>query len=325
MPVRTAEMAHHAHGNLPAPLRTFSERTVHVTTIQLGLPAMGTSFDLVMHGDDAKRLQVAGEQALAEIDNLEEQLSHFRPTTEIAAVNRFAGAGPVKVGPAVIAFLQRCREVATATGGAFDPTIGPVIRLLRQAEAHGTDLDPHAVERARTAVGIDAVEIDADASTVRFVHPGVSLDVGSAGRGYAMDVAIGMLRARGVTSARLQTGSTSAHVIGVPPGEPAWTMEWVAPGASTADSRVLRLVDQAVSLSGRHGGAAHAVDRRDVTVLDPRTGDAVAHTVAAGVIGPSSFLCDMLSTALLVAGAPWLDTLAARFPDYTGWVAEPRT
>jgi len=136
---------------------------------------------------------------------------------------------------------------------------------------------------------------------------------------------IEMLRDRGITSARLCTGATSAHVIGVPPGETAWTMDWVAPRESTADSRVLRLVDQAVSLSGRHGSAPNAMDRPDVQVLDPRTGDAVAHTVVAGVIGPSSFLCDMLSTALLVAGAPWLETLAARFPDYTGWVAGPRT
>lgn len=289
----------------------------------LALRAMGTRFELVLHGDDAARLRNAGQDALNEIDRLEEQLSHFRPTTEIAAVNRWAAGGPVKVEPRVVAFLQRCQEVAAATGGAFDPTIGPVVRLLRQAEGDASRLDPRAVEQARAAVGIDAVEIDADASTVRFLKPGVSLDVGAAARGYALDRAIAILREHGVTSARLDAGASSVHVIGTPPGEAAWTMTWKAPEGSIADTRVLSLVDQALSLSGQQGHSARTAEGHQMHVRDPRTGDAVVHTLAAGVIGPSSFLCDMLSTALLVAGASWLDTLKARFPDYTGWVAKP--
>ncbi len=286
---------------------------------------MGTRFDLVMHGADPGLLRAAGDEALSEVDRIEEQLSHFRPTTEVAAVNRWGAEGPVKVDRRVITFLRRCQQVAAATGGAFDPTIGPVMRLLRHADAAGVHVTTQAVEQARAAVGIDGVEIDEAAGTVRFLRPGLSIDVGAAGRGYALDAALEILRARGVTSARLCTGTSGVHVIGTPPGEASWTMDWTAPEGSTSHSRVLRLVDQAMSLSGRHGGAAHTPDRPDVHVLDPRTGTDVHHTLAAGVIGPSSFLCDMLSTALLVAGGPWLETLAARFPDYTGWVAEPRT
>lgn len=284
---------------------------------------MGTRFELVMHGDDPVWVRAVGEEALAEIDRIEELLSHFRPTTEVAAVNRWGAEGPVTVDRRVIAFLQRCQQVATATDGAFDPTIGPVMRLLRHADAVGARATRQAVEQARAAVGIDGVEIDEAARTVRFLRPGVSIDVGAAGRGYAMDGAMALLRAQGVTSARLRAGLSGAHVIGVPPGETAWTMDWVAPEGSTASSRVLRLADQAVSLSGRQRAAAHTPGRPDVHVVDPRTGGEVHQTLAAGVIGPSSFLCDMLSTALLVAGAAGLEMLTARFPDYTGWVAEP--
>jgi thiamine biosynthesis lipoprotein len=194
---------------------------------------------------------------------------------------------------------------------------------LRQAEAEDARLDRRAVEQAREAVGIDAVEVDADAGTVRFLRPGVSLDVGAAGRGYAIDRAIGILREHGVTSALLHGGTSSAHAIGAPPGEASWKIAWEAPAGSAADDRVLSLVDHAVSFSGRHGRSHETPDGRQVHVRDPRTGDAVVHTLAAGVIGPSSFLCDMLSTALLVAGASWLETLAVRFPGYSGWVAEP--
>jgi FAD:protein FMN transferase len=286
--------------------------------IQLTRHAMATRFELVLHGDDATRLRAAGEEALDEIERLEEQLSFFRPTSEVAAVNRWAAEQPIKLEARLVGLLQRCQEISVLTGGAFDPTIGPITRLLRQPET-----DREQATSVRAAVGFDGVTIDAAAGTVRFTRPGMALDLGAAGKGHAMDSAIDILRAHGVTSGLLRGGPSSVHVIGTPPGEVAWRVGWEAPVGSAAANRVLALVDQAVSVSGQHGRAYRGGLVPEGHVRDPRTGDAVAHTLAAGVIGPSSLMCDMLSTALLVGGASWLDTLATRFPAYTGWVAEP--
>ena len=283
---------------------------------------MATRFELVLHGEDAAHLRAAGEASLDELERLEEQLSFFRPTSELAAVNRWGADQPITVDSRLIGLLERCKEVSKATGGAFDPTIGPVIRVSRLAD-HGMPQDNWTAATARGAVGFDGVEIDPEACTVRFARPGMALDLGAAGMGYAMDRAIEMLRERGVASACLRGGTSSAHVIGTPPGDPAWKVEWEAPEGSAATNRVLALVDQAVSFSGQlnrsPGGGLH-LERQ---VRDPRTGDVVAHTLAAGVIGPSSLMCDMLSTALLVGGRPWLAEMTARFSEYEGWVAEP--
>jgi thiamine biosynthesis lipoprotein len=290
--------------------------------IQLARHAMATRFDLVLHGTDRTQLHDAGEAALDEVERLEEQLSFFRPTSELAAVNRWAAGQPIKVEGRLIRLLQRCKEVSEATGGAFDPTIGPVIRLLRHAQTDDP-IDAFSADQARAAVGFDGMVIDPDAGTVRFARPGMALDLGAAGRGYALDRAIAILRERGVTSAMLDAGATSVHVIGTPPGEPGWRVELKAPAGSASSDRVLALVDQAVAISGRQGRSGSGDPSLEGHVRDPRTGDAVAHTLAAAVIGPNSFMCDMLSTALMVGGARWLPVLASQFPGYEGWVAEP--
>jgi thiamine biosynthesis lipoprotein len=290
--------------------------------ITLARHAMATRFELVLHGDEEGALRTAGEAALDEIDRLDEQLSFFRPTSEVAAVNRWAAEQPIKLEARLVALLQRCQDIWAATGGAFDPTIGPITRLQRPPESAwlSTPRDPAVV---RGAVGFEGVVIDPGTGTVRFTKPGMALDLGAVGRGYAIDRAIEILSAHGVRSALLRGGTSSVHVIGTPPDEAAWRVGWDAPAGSHASHRTLSLVDEAVSVSGQQARSDGGTLVPEGHVRDPRTGDLVAHTLAAGVIGPCSLMCDMLSTALLVGGASWLEALSTRFPGYTGWVAEP--
>jgi thiamine biosynthesis lipoprotein len=288
--------------------------------IHLSRHAMATRFDLTLHGDDPVALEQAGEAAFDAIERLDDLLSFFRPTSDLAAVNRWAAQQPIRLEPRVVELLLRCKEVWAATDGAFDPTIGPVTRAARCA-ALGLPQDDWT--EAKAAVGFDGVEIDAQAGTVRFARPGMALDLGGAARGYAVDCAIDVLREHGVTSAFLRGGASSVHVIGTPPGEAGWKVTWETPAGSAARARVLSLADTAVSISGRQGRSLAGELVPESHVRDPRTGDVVTHTLAAGVVGASSLTCDMLSTALLVAGSAWLPTMQARFPGYTGWVAEP--
>ena len=207
--------------------------------ITLARHAMATRFELVLHGDEEVPLRAAGDAALDEIERLDEQLSFFRPTSEVAAVNRWAAEQPIKLEPRLVGLLQRCQEIWTATGGAFDPTIGPITRLLRPPVGAwlSTPRDPAVV---RGAVGFEGVVIDPDAGTVRFVKPGMALDLGAVGRGYAIDRGIEILGAHGVTSALLRGGTSSVHVIGTPPGEAAWSVGWDAPAGSHAGHRSCR-------------------------------------------------------------------------------------
>jgi FAD:protein FMN transferase len=325
----------------------------------LALHAMATRFELVLHGDDPVRLRAAGEEALAEIERLERLLSFYRSDSEITAVNRRAFGEPVRVSGEVFRLLRACAEVFGASEGAFDVTIGPLMRAWKLAGGQGAVPDADTLAGARAVTGFAHVELDQGAQTVRFARDGVAIDLGAAGKGFAVDAAIGVLQELGVTCALLHGGTSSVHALGAPPGEDGWRVALEAPRGSgeqgpkgtrgqgpkgTGDegregsrgSRVRKnqgstrhstrgasscCANAALSVSAAHGKAFEHEGRQYGHVIDPRTGCPVSHTRAAGVTGPSSFLCDALSTALMVNGAEWLPTLRARWEGYDGWTA----
>jgi thiamine biosynthesis lipoprotein len=320
--------------------------------VLLSVEAMGTRFELVLHGADAVRLRAAGEEALREIERLERLLSCYRADSEITGVNHGAAREPVRVSAEVFRLLEACADVTGRTEGAFDVTIAPLMRVWRLAGDRGAMADAGAVEAACNVTGMRHVVLDDDELTVRFGHSGMAIDLGAAGKGYAIDVAIDRLKEAGITSALLHGGTSSVHAIGAPPGEEAWKIA-APPNAGTradrgrggrastarhrsaarqgpmptasapAECHVVRLSDAALSVSAPHGKSFVHDGREYGHVLDPRTGEPVGHTRAACVAGPSSFLCDALSTALLVRGERWAPELARQWPGYEGWTAGP--
>jgi thiamine biosynthesis lipoprotein len=281
--------------------------------VMLALHAMATRFELVLHGDDPVHLRAAGEEALAEIDRIERLLSAYRPDSDIGRINRDAAWQPVRVTAETCRVLRQCLALAVATDGAFDVTVGPLVRTWRTAGERGILPSTESVGAAREAVGIDHVQVDEDALTVALERPGMAIDLGAAGKGYAIDQAVRALIDAGITSALLHGGTSSVHAIGAPPAREGWPIRWDGPGG-TIDLR-----DEALSVSASSGRTFTADGQMFGHVIDPRTGAPVDHTRAAGVRGPSSFLCDGLSTALLVRGGEWLPELRQSWPDYDAW------
>jgi len=153
---------------------------------------------------------------------------------------------------------------------------------------------------------------------VRFALAGMLLDLGSAGKGYAVDAAVGRLRENGVTCALLHGGTRSIHTLGSPESEGGWRIGWSPDGGPR---RMFELRNRALAVSAIHGKAFRVGDRVYGHVMDPRSGSPASAARSAAVAGPRSLERDVLSTALLVRGAEWLPMLRARFPDYDGDVA----
>src|SRR4051812_6941798 len=114
---------------------------------------MVTRFEIALHGDNPTFLRAAAEEALDEIDLLENQLSLYRPATEIARVNAEAHLHPVRVSPPVFRLLERARDLSIETGGAFDVTIAPLVRAWGFMGGTGAMPNPKAVAEARAKVG----------------------------------------------------------------------------------------------------------------------------------------------------------------------------
>ncbi len=265
--------------------------------------AMATRFEIVLHGDDPRALRAAGEEALDEIERLESQLSLYRPGSELARLNQRASDGPVRVTPGLFQLLSRARRFSLASGGAFDITIAPLVRCWGFMGGNGSLPDPAAVEAARAAVGMHLVELDADRLTVRFAHPGVMLDFGAIGKGFAVDRAAEILREAGVTSALLHGGTSTAYAIGRPPGSARWKITVPSPDnhASAPPLTTVQLQDESLSVSAVWGRSFRAGEKCYGHIIDPRTGQPAIQARLSAVILPEATASDALSTALLTA------------------------
>jgi len=195
-----------------------------MSTVTLARRAMGTRFELVLHGDDPMGLRAAGEEALEEIDRIEGQLSLYRSTSEIAHVNARAAKEPVRVSPRVFALLQQAQQLHQESGGAFDITIGALVRCWGFMGGQGRFPKDDELAEARANVGMHLLHLDSRNFTVRFDRQGVMLDLGAIGKGYAIERASEVLREAGVTSALFHGGTSTVQAIGHPPKAEFWTI-----------------------------------------------------------------------------------------------------
>jgi thiamine biosynthesis lipoprotein len=279
---------------------------------------MATRFEFVLQGASEVALRAAGEEAIAEILRVEAALSLYRADSEIATINREAATRPVRVSPEVFGLLRHALLLSRATGGAFDVTVGPLLRAWGLMCGTGHLPAATELEEARASVGADLVLLEEDGFTVRFARPGVMVDLGSIGKGYALDRAAEFLREAGVEAALLHGGTSTAVGWGRPAEADAWKVAIDPPPCREPDSNLAREVsplavvelrEESLSVSAVWGKGFEADGRYYGHVLDPRRGAPVQGVLLAAMILPSATESDALSTALLVRGAEMVEVL----------------
>ncbi len=283
--------------------------------VRLARHAMATRFEWVLWGQTPERLRAAGEEALDEVDALESALSRYRGLSDIARVNAGAAVGPVRVSPSTFRLLERARSLSEVTDGAFDITVGALLRAWGFVVGTGSRPSPEAVRQARDTSGWHRVRLDASEFSVTFDRPGMELDLGALGKGHALDRALDLLTEAGVPHALLHGGTSSILTRGLAPDGRAWrvglpgprdsapeTTGLIAPPSAPAVTHSVELHDESLSVSAVWGKSFTEGGEELGHVLDPRTGEPVRRARCAAVVGPEAAVSDALSTALLVLG-----------------------
>jgi thiamine biosynthesis lipoprotein len=269
---------------------------------------MACRFEVTLPGEDGRHIEAA-QAALAEVDRLEAALTVFRETSEVSQVNAAAGSAPVAVGAWVLDLVQRSLDLHSATGGAFDVTTTPLSRAWGFLRREGRLPSVDEVDRARSTVGMDKVVLDHRDRTVRFTAPGVELNFGSIGKGYALDWIAGLLRDRGVSRALLSAGGSSVLAMGG--GAEGFMIDVRSRRSRRGVLARLRLRDAALATSGAGEQYFEVEGRRYGHVIDPRSGRPASGVLGASVITGDAASADALSTAFLIGGSD----LARRYCD----------
>jgi thiamine biosynthesis lipoprotein len=303
---------------------------------------MACEFEALFNAGQYADPSTAGLTALETIAALEEQMSYFRATSEITRLNVLAAEGPVEVEPRLFRLLELATDLFHQTQGAFDITSAPLWEAWGFARREGKIPDAEQLADARERVGGHLVELDAEKRTVRFKTAGVRLNLGSIGKGYALDRAAEVLAAAGIgdflfhggQSSMIARGSRMSEravgnaVCGVPdpegvPGpeerDRARSLQNTVashPGSPTAGWRVgvshplrpgerlaeIRLRDRALGTSAGTFQSFRHQGKRYGHILDPRTGQPAEGVLSVTVTAPTAALADGLSTAFFVMG-----------------------
>lgn len=301
-----ADAVYHALSG-PPELHPTGAAPVEAHLLHFTRTAMACQFELIISPDRYRHAADAALEALDLIDELEEQLSVYRPASEVSRLNALAATERVPVEAGLFGLIERSLDLHRETGGAFDITAGPLSRCWGFFRREGKIPSEDELHAALAQVGSGQLELNPEARSVRFLSAGMEINFGAIGKGYALDRAGQRLTGAGIEDFVFHGGRSSMLARGSMTGgradDDGWTVgigHPLRPGKRLAELHLSGHRGLSTSGSGtqffRHAGERYG------HILDPRTGQPAAGMLSVTVTAPTAAEADALSTAFYVLG-----------------------
>jgi FAD:protein FMN transferase len=292
--------------------------------LQKSADAMGSTYTVELYGYDRIKMEAAADAALDEARRLDDLLSNYKPESEWSRVNRMAAQGPVKISPELFQLLSACWEYSKESEGAFDITVGPLMKVWGFYK--GTGHLPHRAEvaAAMERVGYRHMHLDSRAQTVWFDRQGVEMDPGGIGKGYAVDRMVEILKRYGVTTALVAGSGSSIYGLGAPPDQPqGWPIDIKDPWDTRKTVVQVYLKNMSMSTSGSYEKFFRAEGKIYAHIMDPRTGYPAQGSVAVSVVTPRTIDSEAWAKPYFVNGRRW--AVNHKPKDFRVYFCEDRT
>ena len=277
--------------------------------------AMATSFEVIFPVG-TPRDAAAASDALDLVDRLEDQLTVYRDTSEMSRINRHAATSPQSVEEKLFGLLSLAEQITRETEGAFDVAVGALIKAWGFYRRRGRVPSPEERAEVMEECGMQHVLLDADKQTIHFRRPGLEINLGSIGKGYALDRVGQLLRRQwGITSALVHGGHSSVLGIGDQPGKSGWPVGILHPQQRDRRLAIIHLCNRALGTSAATFQHLHHGGGKLGHILDPQTGWPAEGVLSASVSAPTAALADALATAFYVMGVEKARAYCAGHPD----------
>ena len=256
---------------------------------------LGTRFRIVFYAGSRELAAEVADLAFERVDELDRLLSDFRSDSELSKVNDAAGGPAVRVSRELYEVLSASLRISQRSGGVFDVTVGPVVKLWRQAFRAKTIPPSGELEATRLLVGFEQLELDPGSRTVLLRQKGMKLDLGGIAKGFIADEVAGLLRSRGIVRHLIDAGG-DITCGDPPPGRSGWRVFLEACGAPIE----LLLANRSVASSGDLYRYVEFDGIRYSHIVDPKTGQGVRGPVAAAALAPTGLMADALATTVSI-------------------------
>jgi thiamine biosynthesis lipoprotein len=259
----------------------------------------------VAYGEAAGPLQSAISDALHEVRRLDEILSNYKPTSEWSKMNRVAARQRFHASAELFQLLNECVDYSRKSEGAFDISVGPLMKVWGFYKGSGHLADQATVSAALQFVGFRNIILDPQTQTVRFAKEGVEMDPGGVGKGYAVDRMVKILKEEGVYSALVSAGGSSIYALGAPPGKNAWGIHLMDPRSSSRTVGTVTLRNESLSTSGSSEKFFYAEGKMWSHIMDPRTGYPSQGMLSVSVIAPKTLDSEVWAKPYYILGRQW--------------------
>lgn len=281
-------------------------------------PMMGTEVSVQLWHDNQDAGSEAMEAVFAEIERINQQMSTYIEDSRISRINRDAADRPVPAGRELFELVRRSLDISVLTRGAFDITFDSVGQHYDFRERLRPDAT--TIERELASIDYRLIQVDADEYTIRFLKPGVRINLGGIAKGYAVERGAMVLRKHGIQHGIVTAGGDS-RLIGDRRGYP-WLVGVRDPRADGELAMRIPLENEAISTSGDYERFFDEDGRRYHHIIQPTTGESANGVLSVTIVGPDAVITDALSTSVFVMGVDQGLRLISTLPDYEGIVID---
>jgi thiamine biosynthesis lipoprotein len=283
---------------------------------------MGTSVEVEAYGSSDEVRRPAIDRAFAAISEVDRLMSNYREDSELSQINR-AARESIRVSDPMLSVLTAAQRVSAQSGGAFDITVGPIVRLWG---FH--DKIPHRPTTAELAAVRPLVDyrnliIDTGQHSVRFARAGVELDLGGIAKGFAVEIAASVLRSGGLMGF-IDAGGNQ-YLLGTPPGKRTWTVGIKDPERPARLLGVVETAETSVSTSAQSANFVEIDGRKMGHILDPHTLQPSDHAMSVTIFSRDATMADAMSKAAFILGPSEGLALVDRIPGMSAVIAYRRS
>jgi len=298
-----------------------AQSTAFAATFSSHRSLMGTRVEIVLCGPDRTALEEAAARGYAELERLERDLSVWKEDSQVSRINRLAGVEPVVVDRALFELIRDSVGVSRISGGSFDITVEPLVRLWDFRRPDFRPPDPESIRKALEAVDYRRILLNETVPSVFLERKGMRITLGGVAKGYAADRASEVVRASGVAGGVVKAGG-DLRAFGRKENGEVWKVGVANPRDKQRVMCVIPVSDAAVSTSGDYERFRMVDGVRYHHILNPRTGTSASQCMSATVIAGSGTVADALATAVFVLGPEEGMGLIERLPGVEGVIID---
>ncbi len=281
-------------------------------------PMMGTEVNVYLWHDDPVEGERVLEEVFEEAERINQLMSTYIEGSGISQINRDAASLPVVAGEELFEIIERSLDISVLTLGAFDITYDSVGQHYDFRERKRPD--EATVQDAVEHINYELIELDRATGTVRFLEPGVRINLGGIAKGYVVERGVDILKSRGVENGIVTAGGDS-RLLGDRRGRP-WIVGIRDPREDGQVAISVPLEDEAISTSGDYERYFEEEGVRYHHIIEPSSGRPAGGVRSATVFGPDAVITDALSTSVFVMGVDKGLKLIACLPDYESIVID---